>query len=429
MKTFYYLSIVITLTIAVTGMAAADDAFQVGYAERDISPPAGLPMWGYGARHDLPSEGTKDPLHAKIVVIEAGDDRMAIVGLDLGRSPTFRSMAIIREGARKSGVNHVLLVGSHTHHGPVLELIDEPGLGQGKFDNAIAYVADLERNLIEGIHEASNKLVPAKIGWASENVPYNRNRQSKKPDKPTDPELAVIRFDDLDDKPIAILVNFAAHPVWADIMDRRWTTDWPGYMQSTVETDTGTPTMFLQGAAGDMSPNGQGVKGFEALGEMIGKKVVEINEGLVTKVPESPSIQEIEEGFEFESRVALHNPVIQGLLKQAFFPEMMAMLVEIPDNIVRPRMSTVLLNGNLALVGASGEFFCAHANRLKAESKAEETFFLGYCNGHQMYFPTREAIEEGGYGADEAVSWVSPGAGESMIDKALENIEALLAAH
>jgi len=57
---------------------------------------------------------------------------------------------------------------------------------------------------------------------------------------------------------------------------------------------------------------------------------------------------------------------------------------------------------------------------------APETFFIGYCNGHQMYFPTREAIEEGGYGADPSVSWVPPGAGEQIIDKALANIAELV---
>ncbi|HNT89057.1 MAG TPA: hypothetical protein PKL84_14425, partial [Candidatus Hydrogenedentes bacterium] len=87
-----------------------------------------------------------------------------------------------------------------------------------------------------------------------------------------------------------------------------------------------------------------------------------------------------------------------------------------------------LLNNELAFVSGSGEFFCEHANRLKRESKAPKTLWIGYCNGHHMYFPTREAIEEGGYGADPMVSWVPPGCGEDMITKALENIEKLLSA-
>ena len=401
--------------------------FKVGYAQRDITPPAGIPMWGYGARHDMPATGTMDPLYAKCVVIEAGDDKVALMGLDLGRSPTFRMMAIIREHARKAGVDTVFLAGSHTHHGPVIEFVKKEGMGAGKFDDALEYIDALTRDITAAIVEAADNAQPAKIGWASKDVPYNRNRQSKKPDKPRDPELAVIRFDTLDDKPIAIAVNFAAHPVWADILDRRWTSEWPGYMYAHVEEATGAPTFFLQGAAGDMSPSGQGANGIEELGRKIGDAVLEINAGLKTSVPENPSVKALpEDRFEYETRIDLQNPLIRSTFKQMFFPEMLAMMEELPNNTIYPRLSTVLINDQLALAGGSGEFFSDLANRLKARSVAKETFFIGYCNGHQMYFPTREAIEEGGYGADPGVSWVPPGAGEEIIEKALENIEQLV---
>ena len=71
----------------VTAGVAADSAFKVGFAKRDITPQRATPMWGYGARHAMLSEGTADPLQAKAVVIEAGNERLAIVGMDLGRGP------------------------------------------------------------------------------------------------------------------------------------------------------------------------------------------------------------------------------------------------------------------------------------------------------------------------------------------------------
>lgn len=419
-------SLLLAVLLCISPIAFAQE-FKAGYAERDITPPAGLPMWGYGARHDLPAEGTRDPLFAKCVVIEAGGEKLAIMGLDLGRSPTFKMMDEIRAGVAASGVKHVLLSGSHTHHGPVIELLNEPGLGQGKFDNTLAYVAKLTQDLTDCINEAAAKAVPARMGWGSKEVPYNRNRQSKKPDPIRDPELAAIRFDTLDGKPIAIAVNFAAHPVWADLLDRRWSSEFPHYMAKTVTEATGAPCLFLQGAAGDMSPNGQGAKGIEELGAKIGEAVLEINAAIETSVPATPGIKAMaEERFEYETRIDLKNPLIQGTFKQMFFPEMLAMLEELPNNTIAPRLNTVLINGELALVGGSGEFFSAHAVRLKAESAAKETFFIGYCNGHQMYFPTREAVEEGGYGADPSVSWVPVGAGEEIIDKAIANVAALV---
>ena len=51
-------------------------------------------MWGYGARHDMLAEGTLDPLMAKAIVIAAGDDKVALVGIDIGRGPTEAMMQI-----------------------------------------------------------------------------------------------------------------------------------------------------------------------------------------------------------------------------------------------------------------------------------------------------------------------------------------------
>ena len=56
----------------VTVGIADDSAFKVGFAKRDITPQGATPMWGYGARHAMLSQGTADPLQAKAVVIEAG---------------------------------------------------------------------------------------------------------------------------------------------------------------------------------------------------------------------------------------------------------------------------------------------------------------------------------------------------------------------
>src|SRR5580692_5419639 len=104
------------LAVLALGEARAADStgFRVGAADKDITPPVGIPMWGYGARHDMPSDGTLDPLMAKAIVIAAGDDKVALVGIDIGRGPTEAMMKIIREEiAAKAGIHHVLITGSH----------------------------------------------------------------------------------------------------------------------------------------------------------------------------------------------------------------------------------------------------------------------------------------------------------------------------
>ena len=422
-------SIVVVLFLIVTiafGAPSYANEFKVGFAKRDISPQKPVPMWGYGARHALLSQGVRDPLFAKGIVIDDGAKKIAIVGMDIGRGPTQEMMDAIRKAVKEAaGVEFLMIAGSHTHHGPVIELKDEPGKGKGKFDNAVAYSKELPQTLIALIKEAAANVQPAKIGWTSEQVDLNHNRHTKIEPKPVDHELAVVRFDDLAGKPIAILVNFAAHPTNLDEMELKFSSEYPGYMQNTVEAGMGTNCMFMQGASGDLSPDKHGLS-MEDYGKAMGEKVIAMAGAIQTAVPAKPSVQGIEDDFAYQSRVDFSNPFIRGVYGQGFFPELVAMLDEMPNNTVHPHLATVLLNSNLALVGGSGEFFCQHSIRLKERVRGAKTLFFGYCDGHHMYFPTIEATSEGGYGCDPLVSWVSLGAGEEIMNRALINIYTLM---
>jgi neutral ceramidase len=404
--------------------------FKAGFARRDITPAKPLPMWGYGVRHNLLSKGVRDPLYAKAVVIDAGSQKLAIVGMDLGRAPRTDMMERIRAALKSDcGVGWVMIAGSHTHSGPVIELRDKPGEGKGAYDEAIAYTAELEKMLVDVIHEAAGNTRDARIGWGSAKLDRNRNRHSKIEPKPVDPELSVLRFDDLEGKPIALVVNFAAHPTMLSALELRFSADYPGQMMNEVQQALGAPCVFMQGAAGDLSvrstPQTQGV---EAFGKALAGDVLAIAKNIETRVPPRPSIEGIDETFTVPIRLDLQNPVIQLLFRQAFFPELAAAYLDndIQKNTIHPHLTTVLVNGELALVGASGEFFSEHANRLKARSRAAKTLFFGCCNGHHMYFPTIEAAAEGGYGADPKMNWAALGAGEQMMDKALINIYTMM---
>ena len=410
----------------VTPVVADEPAFKVGFAKRDITPQGATPMWGYGARHAMLSQGTAEPLMAKAVVIEAGNDRLAIVGMDIGRGPTAAMMKQIRKAvAEKAGIGTVMIAGSHTHHGPVIELTDRDGFGKGKFDDAVTYAKRLPELLIDAIVEAKNNAVPAQIGVAKENLELNRNRHTKRTPKPTDPMLAVIRFDDVAGKPIAVIANFAAHPVTMDTKVLKFSPDYPGALQNRVEQILNTNCVFMQGAAGDMSPNRGELSG-QQFGELLGDKVVALATSVKTKAPKHPSIQAKVNHFKFTSRVDFNNSIVLALFEQAFFPELVRNYAQEFSGGIEPELTTVLLNGDLALVGGSGEFFCNHSNRLKQRSDVNDTLFFGYCNGHHMYFPTIEAASEGGYGGDASVSPVQIGAGEQMMNQALINIYTML---
>ena len=172
--------------------------FRVGYAQQDITPQAPVPMWGYGDRHASLSEGTLKPLFAKAIVIHAGEGKVALVGLDLGRAPTRPMTEKIRRAiAEQAGIEHLMISGSHTHHGPVIELLDRDGFGRGTFDAAVAYSQQLPDLIIQAILAADKAMQPARIGVATKQVSMNRNRHSKREPKAVDDNLTIIRFDPL----------------------------------------------------------------------------------------------------------------------------------------------------------------------------------------------------------------------------------------
>jgi neutral ceramidase len=416
-----WLGLVVLLGCSAVLAQTAEPGFKAGAARREITPREPVPMWGYGDRHDKLSEGVLDPLFAAALVIQTGNQKLAIVGLDLGRAPAEASLQRIRQRIRaEAGIEHSFLAGSHSHHTPVLELTDAPGKGKGRFDAALRYYAQMEDGIVAAILEANQKLVPAKLAAGSVQLAnFNRNRHTKLEPKPSDRELAVLRLDDGQGKPLAVLVNFTAHPTMIPSSTLMFSADYVGALKATVEQETGAPAIFMQGASGDQSANKGAYKDYQEYGQALGREAAKLAQSLQPQEVKQGSLQVREERFKFSSRTDLSNPVIRGLYEKAFFPELIPNYIDEYADGVRPRLTVALLNDEIALVGASGEFFSSHSIRLKKRARVKQFFFFGYCNGYHQYFPTIEAVAEGGYGADNQVAPVAVGAGEQLMNTAL----------
>jgi hypothetical protein len=71
-----------------------------------------------------------------------------------------------------------------------------------------------------------------------------------------DTDLTVTRVDAPDGAPLAVLINWTAHPTFMDEADMLFSGDWPGHLQRTVEAlvGHGVTAMYYNGAEGDQSP-------------------------------------------------------------------------------------------------------------------------------------------------------------------------------
>ncbi|MCX6625438.1 MAG: hypothetical protein NTY38_31135 [Acidobacteria bacterium] len=313
-------SVVCLVLFLASQFACAQPGFRAGAGRRDITPKEGVPMWGYGARHDQLSSGVLDPLFADAVVLEAAGRKIALVGLDLGRAPAEASLQRIRGRIRAAGIGYSIIGGSHTHHGPVLELTDQ--LGKGK---------------LGAILDANGRLEPAKIASGSVQVSgFNRNRHSKREPKISDRELVVLRIDSAAGKPLAVLSNFAAHPTSIDGAVLKFSADYVGGLKDLVRKETGAAAIFLQGACGDQSTD-RGGKDHRAFGEALGREVVKLAATLSPQAPEKPALEVREERLKFTSRTNFANPLIKTLFSEAFFPELVENYLDEYAEGVRPR--------------------------------------------------------------------------------------------
>jgi hypothetical protein len=261
------------------------------------------------------------------------------------------------------------------------------------------------------------------MGVAARDLTLNRNRHSRRVEKPIDPRLTVIRFDCQDDSPLAVLVHYTARPILTALDLFKLSADYPGTLQAGVEQELKVPCVFIQGAAGNQSPNPpEGKRDPKCYGELLAEHALGLIRESAKAVSRQPSLEAMTERFRFVSRINFRSPITLFVYAQTFFPELIRNFLQEFENGVQPELTTVVLDKELAIVGLSGEPFCQHSLRLRQRANLPWMFVFGYCNGHQLHFPTIETAAEGGYGADARVSPIALGAGEMMMDCALISI-------
>jgi hypothetical protein len=412
---------------------------KAGVAKVEITPPLGQRLWGYAAR-TKPAEGVLDPLWARILVLEAGAQRVAIVALDLGRPFGPASLARLRSSVEKScGIGYVLVAASHTHSGPVIKDEYPPQ------ETPLWESAAIER-IAQAIAAAHERAEAARVGtgYGAAYVAHNRRRVNadgsiswfdrnltRIPTSPVDPTVSVLRVDASDGRPMAILVNAACHPVILGPDNLQYSADFPAILTRRVEHELGGETLcfFLQGAPADLNPYyaatplaEDALRWRDWTGERLGHEAARVAQSIATQAEEA-SLDFAEDPVTFRMRWK-PDDFRAALLRfgEVFFADFGPTTRE----EMQLPVATVLLNKHIALMGVPGEAFVEFQIDWRARCPVRDAFFLGYANGYYGYFPTIQAAAQGGYGGADATAWVEVGAGERMVDRAVISIYKML---
>jgi hypothetical protein len=213
---------------------------------------------------DPAASRVNDPCFAKALVLKSGETTVALVTVDavaigeIGRiGNTF--LGTLRDELRKElGIppSNVLVNASHCHG---IVRSDPVGL------------------VVQVVKQAAASLVPVRTGAGSvreDRISENRRLKIKDGSEvdmrrayslprdedvasvgPIDPQVGLLRLDRADGTPLAVLYNFACHPIM-NPPARGSSADFPGFASKVIEESLGGGAMafFIQGCAGDINP-------------------------------------------------------------------------------------------------------------------------------------------------------------------------------
>ncbi len=235
-----------------------------------------------------PSVKHNDPLFAKALVLKQDQRMVVLITVDavaIAQIGHIRNeyLQTVRSELRKSyGIapESVFVNASHCH-GTV--------------------GADVAEKTLEAVRTAVSQMVPVKAGTGvSQEVRIMENRRLRLKDGseadvrhaysmprdedvvgmgPVDPEIGILRLDRLDGSTLAVVYNFACHPIQG-VPSKLSTADFPGFASKVIEENAGSNVMafFVQGCAGDINPvqykDVNNPRDAEPFGHMLGLSVM-----------------------------------------------------------------------------------------------------------------------------------------------------------
>ena len=264
--------LMLAVVILSAGYAVALDA---GVGRAEITPPLGSPLNGYGDRMGRGAVKVHDSLWARCLYLNDGQTGVFLVTTDLCLiTPELRAR-VLALAPRGAVPQNVILTATHTHSGP-------GGMSKALVFRAVSgrFVPEVleqtARGIAESMRVAFETRRPAVIGYGkAEQEDLSVNRRVSK--GPVDTQIGVLRVNDADLSPMAVLANFSAHPTTVSGADKMSiSADYCGYYYDELEKQIpGVVAMFANGTEGNQRPADLSGKGGWAATEAVGRQLAQ----------------------------------------------------------------------------------------------------------------------------------------------------------
>lgn len=398
---------------------------RAGAVEIDITPPVGGRMAGYAARTQV-SQGIHDPLHAEVLYLATAETSLLLVSLDLicvDLSFTQRARAAIQEA---TGIppEAILLACSHTHSGPDGFMVDMPVLKSWP-DPALQDM--LIRKLSGAAAWAQQSAQPARLSRGlthAEGIGLNRNDPQG---GPSDSQVILLRVDDENGQPLAVLFNFGCHPTIMGYDNLLLSADYPGAAKAALRQHyPGTVFLFTNGAAGDVSTRftrrSQGFREVQRMGYILAGAVLS---GMQTcqplpgehlsarRIPVTLPLRTFPDPATAEAQLQEQRQILaqlqaadapSGEIRKAItrVEGAQGQLVMAREFSGTTRFETELQTlqvGQLQMAALPGEPFTRTVLEIKALGEDFPVLVISYANDYKGYFPDAVSVQAGTYEA------------------------------
>lgn len=445
-----------------------------GAATSNITPPLGQLIVGNWV--PVPATHVHDELHARCLVLDDGETRVAIVVADNVGIPR----RVLDEAKRltlqqsKIPVDRILISSTHTHSATTARGSER----EDPSEPLDAYQTFVARRIADGIQRAVNNLEPAKVGWGSGTLPgevFNRRWFMKpgphlnnpfggtdqvmmnppvgspdlmKPAGPTDPQIRFLSVYSDAGRPIALLANYSLHYV-GGVPNGHVSADYFGVfarqMAVLLDVEHQSPPfvpMLSNGTSGNINNidfrGGQKrlpeysrmeLVANEVAAEVVkGLKDVEYHSTLrlamaqrdLTLATRRPTPALIDWAREVLARP---EGTPQKHPRERIYAERTMGMAEMPARIDVPLQA--LRIGDLMIFAIPFEVFVETGLELKAKSPFPNTFVMSLANGAYGYLPTVPHHELGGYETWLGTNRVEIQAAPKIVDTLLEMLPVL----